>query len=199
MEIDDAWIEKLRAELPELPQAKKQRYMAAYGLSDYDAYMVSSDKGFYPFFEAAVSDGAPAKTVANWILGDISRILKERGLDTDAIPFDGKSLHELIELIESKAISNTIAKQVLAFMFDGEGSPKKIVEARQLAQISDTGAITELVQSVIDQNPQAIEDFKAGKKKAMGFLTGQVMRASRGKANPAMINQILTDLLSKLS
>lgn len=196
--VDEAWKNRLRDSLPELPQEKKKRYMEAYGLPKYDAGLLGASLGLSALFEATVAAGAAAKQAANWLLGEISKILNEKMMDAEAIPFDGKALAELISMIEDGTISGTIAKQVLPEMFERARAPKEIVSEKGLAQISDAGAIQAIVDEVLQQNPAAVADFKAGKEKAMGFLTGQTMRASKGKANPAVIQKMLRETLEKL-
>ncbi len=196
--VDDAWKEELRASLPELPSEKKKRYVEEYDLPKYDAGLLGASLGLSKLFEEAVKEGAKPKTVSNWLLGEISKILNESLMEAEDIPFGGKALAELISMIESGAISGTIAKQVLPEMFKGDKSPKQIVEEKGLAQISDEGAIMEMIQGVLEQNEAAVADFKAGKDKAIGFLTGQVMRASKGKANPGVNQTKLREALEAL-
>lgn len=196
--VDDAWIERLRMSLPELPSEKKKRYVETYDLPKYDAGLIGASLGLSKLFEATVEAGAKPKAASNWLLGEISKILNETLMDAEAIPFDGKALAELISMIDSGAISGTIAKQVLPEMFEGKKSPKQIVEEKGLAQISDEGAIMEMISEVLSQNEAAVADFRAGKEKAIGFLTGQVMRASRGKANPGVIQTKLREALEAL-
>ncbi len=196
--IDAAWIEKMQNELPELPQDKKRRYMTSFDLPQYDASLLSASKGLSTIFEEAVQSGAKPKTASNWLLGEISKIVNERVIDATEIPFDGKALAELISLIESGTISGTIAKQVLPKMFDKSQSAKEIVEAEGLAQISDEGAIIDLIKEVLSNNAPAVADYHAGKDRAIGFLTGQIMRASKGKANPAVIQTKLREVLNEM-
>lgn len=196
--VDDVWKEELRASLPELPSEKKKRYVEDYDLPKYDAGLLGASLGLSKLFEEAVKEGAKPKTVSNWLLGEISKILNESLMEAEDIPFDGKALAELISMIESGTISGTIAKQVLPEMFKENKSPKQIVEEKGLSQISDEGAIMEMIGEVLSQNEAAVADFKAGKDKAIGFLTGQVMRASRGKANPGVIQAKLREALEAL-
>ncbi len=196
--VDEAWKENLRNSLPELPSEKKKRYVENYDLPKYDAGLLSASLGLSKLFEEAVGEGAKPKTVSNWLLGEISKILNETLMEAEDIPFGGKALAELISMIESGTISGTIAKQVLPEMFNSDKNPKQIVEEKGLAQISDEGAIMEIIQGVLSQNEAAVNDFKAGKDKAIGFLTGQVMRASKGKANPGVIQAKLREALEAL-
>ncbi|MBQ7036100.1 MAG: Asp-tRNA(Asn)/Glu-tRNA(Gln) amidotransferase subunit GatB [Clostridia bacterium] len=196
--VDEAWKENLRNSLPELPSEKKKRYVENYDLPKYDAGLLSASLGLSKLFEEAVGEGAKPKTVSNWLLGEISKILNETLMEAEDIPFGGKALAELISMIESGTISGTIAKQVLPEMFNSDKNPKQIVEEKGLAQISDEGAIMEIIHGVLSQNEAAVNDFKAGKDKAIGFLTGQVMRASKGKANPGVIQAKLREALEAL-
>ena len=196
--ISDEWIEEIRETLPELPKEKYMRYTGELGLSDYDAGLISANMGLASLFDSSIENGAPAKESANWILGDISKELNERSIESDDIPFDGAALAELISLISKGTISGTIAKKVIPAMFDENKAPSVIVKEKGLVQITDEGAIKKIVEEVIAANPQAVADFKAGKKQAMGFLTGQIMRASKGKANPAAVNKLLGEILPTL-
>ncbi len=196
--VDEGWIETLRASLPELPSEKKKRYVENYDLPKYDASLIGASLGLSRLFEETVAAGAKPKAASNWLLGEISKILNETMMDAEAIPFDGKALAELIAMIESGAISGTIAKQVLPEMFEGKKGAKQIVEEKGLAQISDEGAIMDMINEVLAQNEAAVADFRAGKDKAIGFLTGQVMRASKGKANPGVIQKKLREALEAL-
>ncbi len=196
--IDEAWISGLRESLPELPTEKKKRYVEEYDLPKYDAGLLGASNILSALFEDTVGAGAPPKAASNWLLGEISKIRNESGEEEAPIPFDGKALAELIALIDAGTITGTIAKQVLPVMFAENKMPKVIVEEKGLAQISDEGAILTMIQEILAQNEAAVSDFRAGKDKAIGFLTGQVMRASRGKANPGMIQKLLREALEKL-
>ncbi len=196
--VDEAWVENLRNTLPELPTEKKKRYVEEYSLPKYDAGLIGASLGLSRLFEETVAAGAAPKTAANWLLGEISKILNETMLPAEDIPFDGAALSELIAMIESGEISGTIAKQVLPLMFEEKKSAKQIVAEKGLAQISDEGEILRMIQEILAQNEAAVADFRAGKEKAIGFLTGQVMRASRGKANPGIIQKMLRETLEAL-
>ena len=193
--ISDEWIKEISDSLPELPREKKLRYINDFSLPEYDATILSQTKAYSVLFDDSVSKGATPKTAANWIMGDISRIVNETNIEAVDIPFAGKELAELIALIEKGTISGKIAKTVLEEMFKTSDSPEKIVNDKGLVQISDESEIIKLIESVIDENPKALEDYKAGKKQAMGFLTGQIMRASKGKANPSIIGEKLKSIL----
>ncbi len=197
IEVDDAWIERMRAQLPELPEIKKARYINEIGLSDYDATILISDKKMAKFFEECIALGTNAKTAANWLAGDITRKVKDDALDFGALRITPKGLKELIELVEKATISNTAAKKVLSEMFESDLTPMQITEKLGLAQISDTGAIEELVNIVIEKFPQSLEDYKNGKTHALGFLVGMAMKESKGKGNPQLINKLLSQKLEE--
>lgn len=196
--IDDTWVERMRQELPELPNAKKARYVADYGLPEYDANLITETKELAVFFEDCVAKGAEPKAVSNWLMGDMSRILKDKGLDAEHIPFKAEALVSLISLIDKGTISGSMAKKVLEIMFEEDKDPKAIVEERGMGQISDEGAIRGIIEEVVAANPQSVADFKAGKEKAIGFLVGQTMRASKGKGNPQIINKLLKEILEAM-
>ena len=149
------------------------------------------------FFDEGVKTGAKPKTVSNWLMGDISKVLNDKEMEPADIPFTAEQLAKMISLIEKGTISNSAAKKVLDAMFETPEDPEKLVEKLGLAQVSDEGAIAAMIQDVLAQNPQSIADYKAGKDKAMGFLVGQTMRLSKGKANPQVINKLLKEALDK--
>ncbi|MBM6967675.1 MAG: Asp-tRNA(Asn)/Glu-tRNA(Gln) amidotransferase GatCAB subunit B, partial [Pseudoramibacter alactolyticus] len=196
--ITDEQIAQAKSELPELPEAKKARYVSEFGLPEYDAEVLTVSKETARFFEETVAILNEPKQISNWLMVDIPAHLKERELTMAAIPFAPKDLAELIAMIDDSTISGKIAKKVMDKMFEGgETSPRAIVEANHWAQMSDTGALTDVVAQVIADNPKSIADIAAGNKKAYGFLTGQVMKATKGQANPQMANQIIRELVEK--
>ncbi|MGG4397532.1 Asp-tRNA(Asn)/Glu-tRNA(Gln) amidotransferase subunit GatB [Paenibacillus thiaminolyticus] len=194
--IDDEWKERIRATIPELPDARKARYAADYGLSGYDAEVITSSKKLADLFEDSLQYTKDAKAVANWIMGDLLAFLNAGGLEIEAVKLDGKGLGEMIGLIEKGTISTKIAKTVFKEMLESGKPPQVIVEEQGLVQISDEGAILAVVQQIIASNPQSVEDYKAGKQKAIGFLVGQVMKETKGKANPGLVNQLLVQCLN---
>jgi aspartyl-tRNA(Asn)/glutamyl-tRNA(Gln) amidotransferase subunit B len=198
LKISREWVEEIRATIPELPDARKARYMSELGLPAYDADVITMSKDLSDFFDAAVQTGADAKSVSNWIMGDVIGHLNATQQELKDIKLTPEGLGQMIKLIEKGTISNKIAKTVFKEMVETGKSPEKIVEEKGLIQISDEGAIKQMVEEVVANNPQAVEDFKAGKEKAIGALVGQVMKASKGKANPGLVNQLLRDVLSKL-
>lgn len=191
----DETIEKYRGELPELPDARRARLESEYGLSDYDAGIITSSRAMAEYFDAVIADGADAKLAANWIMGDLSKELNAEGLEISQSPVDAKRLGKMIQLIMKDTISGKIAKKVFKEMWTSKDEPEKIVEDKGLVQITDTGAIEAAVDEAIANNPKAVEEYKAGKKKAIGALVGQVMKATKGKANPQMVNKLLAEKL----
>ena len=193
--ISDEEIARAKAELPELPEAKKARYVSEYGIPEYDASVITTSKVSAAYFEEAVAAYNEPKLIANWLMVDIPAHLKERELTMETIPFGPSALAKLVELIKSGAISGKIAKSVMEKMFEGEGDPEAIVKANGWAQMSDSGELEAIIKQVIEDNPKSVSDIAAGNKKAYGFLTGQVMRATKGQANPQMANQIIRKLV----
>lgn len=194
--ISDEWKETVRATIPELPDARKARYTSEYGLPDYDAGVITASKPLADFFEDSLNYTKDAKSVANWIMGDLMGYLNANNLELSQVKITGQGLGEMIGLIEKGTISSKIAKTVFKAMLETGKLPQAIVEEQGLVQISDEGAIKAIVEQVVAANPQSVEDYKAGKQKAIGFLVGQVMKESKGKANPALANQLLVDVLN---
>jgi len=196
--VDEKWVEEIRASLPEMPESRKERYITQYGLPEYDAGILTSSIKLANFFESALEKTSNAKAVSNWIMGDLMRILKDKEMEADEIPFPAEYLAELVNLIDEGTISGTIAKKVFAKMFDTGKAPGTIVKEEGLEVVSDEGAIVEAVKKVIVANPQSVADYKGGKEKAIGFLVGQVMRETKGKANPQIVNKVLREELNKI-
>ena len=192
--LDPDWVEEIRANLPELPDPKKERFMADYGLTAYDAGVLVAEREIADFFEA-VAKGRDAKSVANWMTGEFFAALNRSGLELAEAPVDAGKLGGLIDLIEDKTISGRIAKEVFEEMWESGASAAGIVAQKGLKQITDEGAIEAIVAQVIADNPGQVEQFKAGNEKLIGWFVGQVMKASQGKANPALVNQILKQKL----
>lgn len=193
--VDEAWEARIRASLPELPQARWRRFQEAYGLSPYDAEVLTASRAMADYFEATVAAGAGAKPAANWIMGDLQALLVKNGLPIEECKVASGELAAMIRLIDDGTISGKIAKDILLEMFDTGQSPTSIVEAKGLIQISDESELERIVAEVVAGNPGPVEDFRNGKEKALGFLVGQAMKASRGKANPKMINEMLLKAL----
>ena len=195
--IESEWIEQIKTTLPELPNARKIRYIEEYGLPFYDANVITSSKELSDFFEDVVKNGADAKIVSNWIMGELLRFLKDKGDEDIHIPFSAAHLAKLINMIESGTISSTIAKKVFEIMFTSSKDPAVIIEEQGLALIDDIGTLTAVVKKVIENNLNSVNDYKSGNKKALGFLMGQAMKETKGKADPKLLNNIFKEELEK--
>ena len=195
--LSDEYIENIKNNLPELPESRKQRYLSEYLLTEKEANILTGSKHLSDLFEGATKICNNPKAVANWIMSDIAKVLNEKELEPESIPFTAEQLAELIGLIEKNTINGTIGKKVLNELFENPHSPAKIIEEKGWIQISDEGAIKEVVLKVIESNPQSVSDYKGGKEKALGFLVGQAMRETKGKANPQMLNEMFKNELSK--
>ena len=191
----DEEIENFRKSLPELPDARRNRLINDLGLSEYDAGIITSSRAMAEYFDTVVANGADAKLAANWIMSDLSKNLNAENLTIENSPVDAKRLAEMILLIQKGTISGKIAKTVFVEMWKSQDSPEKIVKDKGLVQITDTSAIEKIVDEVISNNQKAVEEYRAGKKKAIGSLVGQIMKATKGKANPQMVNELLTKKL----
>ncbi len=196
--VSDTQIEEIRATIPELPSAKRERFVATYGITDYEAGLISQSKPMASYFEKCVSLKATPKTVANWLLGDISKILNEKNLAPSEISIVPEELCALIALIEKGTISNTAGKKVLSIMFETGKTAEVIVKEEGLEQVNDGDALKAIVEEIIQNNPKSVEDYKAGKTNVIGFLVGQTMRASKGKANPQMLNPMIKEILDNM-
>jgi len=193
--VDQAWIDAVRSQLPELPGARRQRFIETFKLPDADAGVLIGSRELADYFEACLAAYPQPKPVANWVMGALLGLLNAQGLDIDHSPIAAADLAGLVKLIDDGAISGKIAKTVFEEMAASGDSPAAIVKKRGLAQISDAGAIENAVDEVLANNPQQVEDFRGGKTKVLGFLVGQVMKATRGKANPKLVNQALREKL----
>ena len=197
IKLSEEYIENIKNTLPELPESRKERYLEEYGLSEKDAHIITSSKYLSDLFEGAIKVCNNPKAVNNWIISDISRILNETEMEPIEIPFDSNQLGKLIILIDKGTISSSIAKKVLVEMFEHPRDPEDIIDEKGWVQISDEGAIKEVVLKVLEANPQSVADYKGGKDKALGFLVGQAMKETRGKANPQMLNQMFLEELKR--
>ncbi len=193
--LSEEYIENIRNNLPELPETRKERYLKEYKLTEKEAKTITASKYLSDFFEEAIEICHNPKAVSNWLLSDVARIMNEMELEPDEIPFEAKDLAELVELIEKGTISSKIAKDVLEKLFENPEKPSKIIKDNGWVQISDEGAIKEVVQKIISENPKSVEDFRNGKDRALGFLVGQAMKETKGKANPQMLNTMFKDLM----
>ncbi|WP_284141381.1 MULTISPECIES: Asp-tRNA(Asn)/Glu-tRNA(Gln) amidotransferase subunit GatB [unclassified Virgibacillus] len=195
--IDDAWKARIRSEIPELPDARKQRFMDTLGLSEYDADAMTSSKEMADFFEEAINQEADVKQVSNWLMGEISAYMNKHLKELHDLAITPASLAKMINLMEDGTISSKMAKKVFAELVEKGGDPEKIVKEKGLVQISDEGQLTEIITNILDANEQSIIDYKNGKDRALGFLVGQVMKATKGQANPPMVNKILVQEMDK--
>ena len=197
IKLSDEYIENIRKSLPELPESRKKRYLEEYKLSEKDANIITSSKYLSDLFEKASEICGNYKAVNNWIISDISRILNETEMEQIEIPFDAKQLGKLVILIDKGTISSSIGKKVLIELFENPRDPEEIIKEKGWIQISDEGAIKEVVLKILEANPQSIADYKAGKDRALGFLVGQAMKETKGKANPQMLNKMFIEELKK--
>lgn len=197
IKLSDEYIENIKNTLPELPESRKERYLKEYELSEKDANIITASKYLSDLFESAVKVCNNPKSVNNWIISDISRILNETETEPIAIPFDGNQLGKLVILIDKGTISSSIGKKVLTELFENPRDPEDIIKEKGWIQISDEGAIKEVVSKILEANPQSVADFKAGKDRALGFLVGQAMKETKGKANPKMLNKMFLAELNK--
>ena len=193
--ISDEWIASVKARQPEMRTEKLLRYQKEFGLPEYDAQILTGDKKFADLFEATTELCGKPKKVSNWIMVETMRLLKDNGMDPDDITFSPVNFAKLINLADSGAITNTVAKEVFELVFKEDIDPDAYVEEKGLKTVNDEGALRETVLRIIAENPQSVEDYHNGKEKAIGFLVGQTMKAMKGKANPGMVNQLLKELL----
>ena len=195
LEISREWVEEIRAKMPELPEAKRQRYMSL-GLSEYDASVIVEQMPLALFFDEVLKLGANAKIAVNFMMGEIAAYLKENKIEISETKLTPEHLAELIQLIEKGTISNNIGKQILIedIITNGEKA-SEIVERKGLSQISDEGAIKEIVQKIVEANPNQVEAYKNGKTNLLGFFVGQVMKETKGRANPKTVNELVRQFL----
>jgi len=191
--VTEEYRQQVKAELPELPEQKQQRYVDEFGLSAYDAGVITSSLAMSAYFETVVDKTGDAKLSANWVSGGLSALLNREEIEIADSPVDAEALSDLLMRIKDNTISGKIAKDVLEAMWNGEGSADDIIEKKGLKQITDTGAIEAFVDEVIANNPSQFEELKGGKDKMMGFFVGQVMKMSKGKANPAQVNELIRE------
>ena len=197
IKLSEEYIENIKNTLPELPESRKERYLKEYELSEKDAKLITASKYLSDLFEKAIEVCHNPKAVCNWIISDISRILNETEMEPIQIPFDYNQLGKLVVLIDKGTISSSIGKKVLVELFENPRDPEEIIKEKGWIQISDEGAIKEVVMKILEANPQSVADFKAGKDRALGFLVGQAMKETKGKANPKMLNEMFLAELNK--
>ena len=195
--ISDEWIERVKAAQPELRTEKLARYQSEFELPAYDAEILTGTKKLADIFEATTEICGKPKKVSNWLMGETMRLLKEKNMEPEDIRFSPVHLADLIGLVDEGTINSSVAKEVFEIIFDEDIDPKQYVEEKGLKTVNDAGALRETIEKIVNDNPKSVEDFHNGKEKAMGFLVGQTMKAMKGKANPAMVNEILRELLSR--
>ena len=193
--ISDEWLDRIRKAQPEFKTEKMKRYKEEFGIPDYDINIITDSKKLADIFEAATAICNKPKKVSNWIMGETMRLLKEKDMDAADISFSPENLAKLIELVEAGSINNSVAKDVFVKVFDEDVDPDKYIEENGLKQVNDEGALKATIEKVIADNPQSVEDYRNGKKQAIGYLVGQTMKAMQGKANPGMVNKLLQELL----
>jgi aspartyl-tRNA(Asn)/glutamyl-tRNA(Gln) amidotransferase subunit B len=196
IELDDAFIEAVRVELPELPDARKERFIGDYELSEYDAGVLTSEREMADYFEAVAKHSGNAKLAANWVTGDLLALLNKNNLEIVDSPIDALRLGTLIARIKDDTISGKIAKTVFEAMIEDASGVDEIIESKGLKQVTDSGEIEQLVDQVIANNPDQVQQFRDGKEQVLGFLVGQAMKLSQGKANPAIVNELLRKKMS---
>ena len=201
--IDEQWIEKIRSSLPELPEERKKRFVSQYNLPLYDAELLTSRKDVADYFEACAKIHLNPKAISNWVMGDLFRVIKERKLDeklyVHSWPVSPEQLAGMVRMIDEGKISGKIAKTLFEEMLQRGGSPDRIIQEKGLEQVSDLESIETAIAQVLAAHPEQVSEYRAGKEKVFGFLVGQVMKVTRGKANPAKVNETLKDKLSRAS
>lgn len=195
--ISQEWIDKIKAQEPEFKEERQERYQKEFGLPAYDANILTDSRKIAETFEKAAAICGNPKKVANWLMDDTMRLLKDNAMDPEDIRFSPEHLAALVRLTDSNTINSSVAAEIFEKIFTDDIDPEKYVEEHGLKQVNDEGALEETIRSVVAANPQSVADYKAGKKKAIGFLVGQTMKAMKGKANPGLVNQILTRILSE--
>ena len=195
--ISDEWIERVKAAQPELRTEKLARYESEYGLPQYDAEILTGSKHLADVFEQTVAICGKPKEVSNWLMTEAMRLLKEQEQEPEDMKFSPENLAKLISLVEKNVINRTVAKDVFEAVFKEDVDPEGYVEEHGLKVVNDTDALTKTIEELLEKNPQSVADFKAGKEKAMGFIVGQTMRAMKGKADPAVVNQLVRELMSR--
>ena len=195
IEVDEAFLDRIRERQPEFREEKMARYKEEFDIPEYDIDIITGSKRMADLFEATVALGAQPKKVSNWLMVETLRLLKENDMEPEDIRFSPEHLAALIAMADKKEINSSVAKEVFEEIFKSDVDPAKYVEEKGLKTVNDEGALRKTVEEVIANNPQSVQDYKSGKEKAIGFLVGQTMKAMKGKANPAMVNQILQELL----
>ena len=197
IKLSEEYIENIRKDLPEMPESRRDRYINKLGLSEKDSKNITSSKFLSDLFEKAGEISGNYKAVCNWINSDIARIINEKEMDPEQIKFSAENLADLIKLIDNGTISTSIAKKVLDELFENPRKPEEIIKEKGWIQISDESQIKEVVKKVLEENEQSVQDYKAGKDRALGYLVGQAMKQTKGKANPKMLNEMFLEELKK--
>jgi aspartyl-tRNA(Asn)/glutamyl-tRNA(Gln) amidotransferase subunit B len=198
LNISDEWIEEIRSAIPELPHEKAERFVDSYGIPKYDAGVLTLSSEMAEFFDETAKISNDPKAASNWLMGDISRIMNEKHINVENLKFGPGGLAELINLINDGVISNSIGKKVVEDMFESGENPKKIVDEKGLIQNNNESEILQVVKRIIDDNPKSVEDFKNGKKRAIGFIVGLVMKETKGKANPQIVNTLVNSEMNRI-
>ena len=197
LSVDNEWQTQIQGQMPELPEAKKQRFITEYALPEYDAAVLTTSRPLADFFEETVRESKNPKAASNWIMGDLLRDLKEFNIGIESSPVRPQALSELIGCISSKEISGKMAKDIFEIMFRERKPPKQVIQEKGLKQITDPDEITKIIHAIISSNPKIYEQYKGGKKATFGFFVGQVMKASKGQANPRLVNELLKSTLDE--
>ncbi|HLZ19657.1 MAG TPA: Asp-tRNA(Asn)/Glu-tRNA(Gln) amidotransferase subunit GatB, partial [Smithellaceae bacterium] len=194
--VDEAWVAQIRSDMPELPQAKRERFVSEYAIPAYDAGVLTADKALAHYYEDVVKLCGKPKIVSNWLMGDVMKFLNEDKRDIRDCPITAQSLADMIKLIEEGAISGKMAKEVIDDMYKTGKTPKDIIAEKGMVQITDEGELTKTITAIIEANPKQLADYRSGKDKLFGFFVGQVMKATQGKANPQLVNDLLKKMLA---
>jgi len=197
LRVDPDWIEAVRRDLPELPGARRARFVAEQGLKEQDAQVLAAERGLADYYEAVAAATGTPRTAAAWVLTEVLRKVKEAKIDIDAVPLEARRLGALLRLVDSGTISGAIAKGLFEELWSGGADPETLVRERGLTQVSDEGALGEAIEAVLAANPTQAASYRAGKTGVLGFLVGQVMKATQGKANPALVNRLLKERLDR--
>jgi len=195
LRVSEAWMMRIREEMPELPAARRKRFIESYGLREYDAHVLTQTRAMSDYFEKVAAAGKDPRAAANWVMGDLAGLLKQAGKEITESPVTPENLGSLLALIAQGKISSKLAKEILPKMFATSDAPEAIMQREGLEQISDEGALGKIIDEVLAGNPKQVEQFRGGKAAVLGFLVGQVMKASRGQADPAAVNRLLKEKL----
>jgi aspartyl-tRNA(Asn)/glutamyl-tRNA(Gln) amidotransferase subunit B len=191
LKLDDKWIDEFRANLPELPAVRTKRFVSDYGLPEYDATILTASKGMADYFEVCAKQFNQPKTVSNWVMGELMRELNNSGTAISASPITPERLVSLLQMVDEGTISLKVAREIFPELYSSAKTPEQIVQEKGLTQVSDEGALAKIIEEVLSKNPGQVAQFKEGKQQVLGFLVGQVMKASGGKANPGKVNELL--------